>query len=169
MLKKACLTLATFFIVLLGFTSRASADTFDVVVGTTFSFGIQFDNTGNPDLFLNGSNFTIDSPLAINDMLFANFPAGLPADAIIDGTLFTVDLPSNLAPGLYNDTYSILGGFTPSDQIDLIGLDFTINAVPAGTPGVPEPVTWVLLITGLGAMGTVVYSRRRQGTLARAA
>jgi hypothetical protein len=169
MLKKSCLMLSTLFVVLLGFTSRASADTFDAVIGTTFSFEISLDNTGNPDLFLNGSNFTIDSPLVLNDMLFVNFPAVIPADGIIDGTLFTVDLPSDLAPGLYNGTYSLLGGFSPDDQTDLTDIDFTINAVPASTPAVPEPGTWVLLVTGLGAMGTVVYSRRRQVASARAA
>jgi|UPI00047A2375 hypothetical protein len=168
MLKKASLFLSAFFVVLLGITPWAKADTFDVVIGTTFSFDVSLDNTGNPELFLNGSNFTIDSPLVLNDLLFVNFPPSVPADGIVNGTLFTVDLPTGLTPGLYNGSYSILGGFNSTDQFDLADLDFTINAIPASSP-VPEPGTWVLLVTGLGTMGLIGYSRRRQASLGRAA
>lgn len=164
MMKKTYLSLSMLvMVVLLGFTSRASADPIVGIIGSSVDFPISLDNTGNPDLYLNGSNYTIDSPLVLNDMLFVNFPAVIAANDIIDGVLFTVDLPAGMTPGIYNGTYSILGGFSASDMFDLADFDFQIDAQPAQS-AVPEPGTWLLLATGAGALAGVVYSRRRRGT-----
>jgi hypothetical protein len=173
MTKKKYLSICVFaFVVLLGLTPRASADpvVLDGLVGTTVSFDIDLQNPieNGATLFLNGSNFTIDSPLVLNDLLFANFPPSIDPGVDILGTLFTVDLPSSLTPGLYNGTYFILGGFDPNDQETLAEIDFQINAQAAASP-VPEPRTWVLLMTGVGALGLMGYSRRRQISLNRAA
>jgi len=172
MIKKTYLSISMFVLaVLLGFTSPASADpiVLDGVVGSTVSFDVQLDNSGNDlPLFLNGSSFNIDSPLTLNDLLFVNFPPSIDANAILLGTLFTVDLPLDLTPGLYNGTYFILGGFTPDDQSTLAEIDFQINAQPATSP-VPEPGTWLLLLTGSGVLGMVVYTRRRRISMPRAA
>lgn len=167
MIRKKYLALSLFvFTVLLGFTTSASADTIviDGVIGSTASFDATLENPigSGAALFLNGSNYTIDSPLTLNDLLFANFPSFIPEGAGASGTLFTVDLPLGMTPGLYNGVYYILGGFTPDDLYTLAEIDFQVNAQPATNP-VPEPGTWVLLATGIGALGFVAFSRRRQG------
>ncbi|HEX2918103.1 MAG TPA: PEP-CTERM sorting domain-containing protein [Edaphobacter sp.] len=171
-MRKSVSLCALVFAVLLGFNSPAFADpvVLDGVIGSTVSFDADIQNPiENVDtLFLNGSSFTIDSPLSLNDLLMVNFPPSIAAGDEAFGTLFTVALPVGLTPGLYNGTYLILGGFTPSDQETLAEIDFQINAQPAASP-IPEPGTWVLLLTGTGALGMMMYGRRRQMSLVRAA
>ena len=172
MIRKSVSLCALVFAVLLGFNSPAFADpvVLDGVIGSTVSFDADIQNPiENVDtLFLNGSSFTIDSPLSLNDLLMVNFPPSIAAGDEAFGTLFTVDLPVGLTPGLYNGTYLILGGFSPSDQETLAEIDFQINAQPAASP-IPEPGTWVLLLTGTGALRMMMYGRRRQMSLVRAA
>lgn len=172
MVRKSVSLCALVFAVLLGFNSPAFADpvVLDGVIGSTVSFDADIQNPiENVDtLFLNGSSFTIDSPLSLNDLLMVNFPPSIAAGDEAFGTLFTVDLPVGLTPGLYNGTYLILGGFSPSDQETLAEIDFQINAQPAASP-IPEPGTWVLLLTGTGALGMMMYGRRRHMSLVRAA
>ena len=170
MIKKYLLPSLCAFVILLGFTPSASADpiVLDGTVGTTVSFGAILDNSGNDvPLFLNGSSITNNSPLTINDLLFVNFPASIAANASASGILFTIDLPADLTPGLYNFIYEIQGGFTPEDQFvlnpDQDEFQVNVQAAP-----VPEPGTWALVATGFGALGTL-YTRRRQGTSGRAA
>jgi hypothetical protein len=165
MIRKKYLALSLFvFTVLLGFTSSAFADpiVLDGVIGSTVSFAATLENPvgSGAALFLNGSDYTIDSPLTLNDLLFANFPISIHEGSSASGTLFTVDLPLGMTPGLYNGVYFILGGFTPNDLDTLAEIDFQINAQPRNSP-IPEPGTWVLLATGLGVPGFVVISRRR--------
>lgn len=184
-MKKIHLYLSFVFVfaALLAVPSRAMADPFTIhlggisaladdpivipgVIGTTVSFPVELDNTdNNVDLFLNGSNFNIDSPLVLDDLLFTNFPAVIPAGTSADGILFTVDLPLGLAPGLYNGSYTILGGLTANDFDELATIPFQIDAQAATSP-VPEPGTLVLLATGAGAFGSLV---RRRISLRRAA
>lgn len=172
MIRKSVSLCALVFAVLLGFNSPAFADpvVLDGVIGSTVSFDADIQNPieNVVPLFLNGSSFTIDSPLSLNDLLKVNFPPSIAAGNDAFGTLFTVDLPVSLTPGLYNGTYFILGGFTPSDQETLAEIDFQINAQPAASP-IPEPGTWVLLLTGAGALGAMMYRKRRQVSLGRAA
>jgi hypothetical protein len=172
MIRKSVSLCALVFAVLLGLNSPAFADPviLDGVIGSTVSFDADIQNPiENVDtLFLNGSSFTIDSPLSLNDLLMVNFPSSIAAGDEAFGTLFKVDLPVGLTPGLYSGRYLILGGFSPSDQETLAEIDFAINAQPASSP-VPEPGTWVLLLTGAGALGAMMYGKRRPVLLGRAA
>lgn len=172
MIRKSVSLCALVFAVLLGFNSPAFADpvVLDGVIGSTVSFDADIQNPieNVVPLFLNGSSFTIDSPLSLNDLLKVNFPSSIAAGGEAFGTLFTVALPVDLTPGLYNGTYLILGGFSPSDQETLAEIDFQINAQPAASP-IPEPGTWVLLLTGVGALGVMMYGKGRPVSLGRAA
>lgn len=166
MIRKKVLTLSLFvFTILFGFPSLASADTIvmDGVIGSTVSFGFTLENPigSGGTLFLNKSVAAIDDPLTVNDLLLANFPASLNEGTSASGTLFTVDLPVGMIPGVYNGLYAVLGGFTPNDFDTLAEIDFQINAQPATNP-IPEPGTWVLLATGLGLLGWVIYAGPRQ-------
>lgn len=172
MIKKIYLSLSLLLLSsLLLFPSTAAADpiVLDGVIGTTISFEAGLENplgSGAP-LFLNGSNFTIQSPLVLNDLLFVNFPVSVDEGETAFGTLFTVDLPLGMTPGIYTATYQILGGFTPLADDTLADLEFRINAQPASSP-IPEPGTWLLLGTGLGMLAMVIYSRRRQASFGSA-
>lgn len=172
MIRKSLSLCALVLAVLLGFNSHAFADpvVLDGVIGSTVSFDADIQNPieSGAALFLNGSSITIDSPLTVNDLLFVNFPVSIDAGSEAFGTLFTVDLPADLAPGLYNGTYFIQGGFTPADQDILAEIDFQIDAQPAASP-VPEPGTWILLLTGVGVLAMAAYSRKREVSAARAA
>jgi len=177
MIKKTYLSLTVFmFALLLAVPSRTFADPIVIhlggvsaladdpivipgTIGTTVSFPAELDNTdNNVDLFLNGSSFNIDSPLVLDDLLFVNFPASIPAGTSADGILFTVDLPLGLTPGLYNGSYTILGGLSPNDFDELATIPFQIDAQPAASP-VPEPGTLVLFGTGVGALATAIKRR----------
>ena len=166
MIRKKVLVLLLFvFTILLGFPSLASADTIvmDGVIGSTVSFGITLENPigSGGALFLNKSIAAIDDPLILNDLLPTNFPISLNEGTSASGTLFTVDLPVGMTPGIYNGLYFVLGGFTPDDFDTLAEIDFQINAQPATNP-IPEPGTWALLATGLGVFGWAIYAEPRQ-------
>jgi len=187
MIRKTYLLFSVFALaIVLGFTSQASADPIvlgfsaraaavdpiilDGVSGSSVSYITAFENPLSQTLFLNGSD--VDLPAALlpnfNDLLFANFPPSVdPGDTTPFAALFTINLPLSLAPGTYDFSYTLLGGFTP-DELDPIAdpIAFQLNVQSAETP-VPEPGTWLLLTTGVGALGTVL-SRRRQLGLGRA-
>jgi hypothetical protein len=179
MLKKYLLPSLLALVVTLGLAPKASATSLalnlsaasfrafadpDVVLngtpGSTVSLQTTLENVNDSPLFLNGSSFNIDDPLVLNDLLFTNFPAVIADGDSATGILFSIDLPSDLAPGLYNGFYSILGGFSPDDQFDLADISFQVDVQSAVAP-VPEPATLALLSTGMGALGTL-YSRRRR-------
>jgi hypothetical protein len=54
-----------------------------------------------------------------------------------------------------------------NDQTVLASDTFEIDVT--GTSPIPEPGTWVLLVTGTGVLAGVVYSRRRSTGFSRAA
>lgn len=166
MIRKKVLALSLFvFTILFGLTSSASAGpiVMDGVIGSTVSFDITLENPidSGAALFLNAYNSTIDHPLTLNDLLSVNFPASLNEGTSASGTLFTVDLPVGMTPGVYNGIYFVLGGLTPDDFETIAEIDFQVNAQPATNP-IPEPGTWILLATGLGVFGWAIYAGPRQ-------
>lgn len=99
-------------------------------------------------------NVNITGPNPINDSGFVfNFPLSLDPGDSFEGTLFTVALPTDLPIGIYNGFFTITGGADPYTLNMLAAVDFQINAVP-------EPGTWVLLITGLGILAAMTLNCR---------
>ncbi|WP_404711278.1 collagen-binding domain-containing protein [Sphingomonas sp. MMS24-J13] len=59
--------------------------------------------------------------------------------------------------------------FNQSSEVHLGTFDgFTSFLAPVSSPA-PEPATWAMMLSGFGAVGTMIRRRRRQGDLARAA
>jgi hypothetical protein len=144
----------------------ASADTINLALTTSTQTGgpgstLTFDATvsapsaNGAAVFLNSDSFGVNiagSTIDDSGFLF-NFPFSLNPGDDFTGTLFTVALPANLAPGNYNGFFEILGGSSGGAQDSLATVDFQINTVP-------EPGTWVLLATGLSTLATWILGRR---------
>jgi hypothetical protein len=136
-----------------------------VVQGTTV---VTFDATIlNPSLtdtiFLNGDSSSTNSFLvSVDDTPFLlNAPISLgPGTSSGPFALFNVDLPGNLAPGVYTGIFSILGGpdgGAGTDFLDLGAVDFTVD-VTSPVVTTPEPGILFLLCSGLGLVA-VRYRR----------
>jgi hypothetical protein len=174
MLKKPAFSLLALLLAAIAMLSTvAHADTINFSInnspqtgtpGTTLIFDatISAPLSNGAAIFLNGLGTTTPgfdtSPIDATDF-FTNFPLFLsPGDSTTDA-LFTIMLAGNIAPGKYFGTAGILGGANDL-AFDTLGIaNFEID-VP-GTSPVPEPGTWVLLITGAGALAGVVHSSRR--------
>lgn len=95
----------------------------------------------------NGPSF--DNPPNFDDSgFFSNFFSVDPGQTV-SGLLFTITLPTNIAPGTYNSFYEIVGSDSNSSNIST-SEQFTIN-VPT-VAATPEPGTWLLLATGIAAI-----------------
>jgi hypothetical protein len=157
-IKKTALSFSITLLAALALAMPASADTLNLVLsnpvqtaipGTTLTFGANasapFSNSGT--IFLNGDNFNLTLNGAVIDDadFFNNFPFSLDPGVGVAGSLFTVALPSTIAPGTYTGFFSILGGSDSGSQDTIATVNFEIDAPAA----VPEPGTWLLLATGL--------------------
>ena len=182
MMKKSALSLLTVLLAVIATLSTAAhADTINFVLtnpvqtgtpGSTLTFDatISAPQSNGAAIFLNALSTTtpgFDTSTIDPTDFFVNFPLFLnPGDSVTD-SLFTIALASDIAPGQYIGSLGFLGG-VDEFNLSLLGTsNFEID-VP-GTSPVPEPGTWVLLITGAGALSGVVYSRRRATGLGRAA
>ena len=110
-------------------------------------------NTGT--IFLNSDSFNLDSPLTLDDSAFVNnFPLFIDPGTSFNGLLFTVSIPDGTPAGPYLGSFSILGG---PDGDTLNTLDTANFEVDVASPSaVPEPGTFLLLVTGLSGVTTVV-------------
>jgi hypothetical protein len=134
-----------------------------VVQGTTV---VTFDETiTNPSadtLFLNSDGALTDSTLvSVDDSPFlTNAPFFL--DALSSSgsfALFNVDLPANLAPGLYTGTFSIFGGTDTGASDDLADVNFSVT-VSSPVASTPEPQGILLLVSGLVGLAAFRRSSR---------
>src|ERR1700754_862757 len=169
-IKKSALSFSIALLAALALAIPASADTLNLVLsnpvqtavpGGTLTFDANasapFSNSGT--IFLNGDNFNLTlNGAAIDDSgFFDNFPFTLDPGVGVAGTLFTVALPSTIAPGTYTGFFSILGGSDSGAQDTIATVNFEIDAPSA----VPEPGTWLLFATGLTLLGALLYSRSK--------
>jgi hypothetical protein len=169
-IKKTALSFSIALLAVLALAMPASADTLSLVLSnpvqtaipnTTLTFGASasapFSNSGT--VFLNGDNFnlTLNGAVIDDSGFLLNFPPTLDPGVGVAGTLFTVALPSTIAPGTYTGFFSILGGSDSGAQDTIATVDFEIDAPAA----VPEPGTWLLLATGLTLLAALLYQRSK--------
>ena len=169
-IKKTALSFSIAILAGLVLAMPASADTLSLVLsnpvqtgipGSTLTFGANasapFSNSGT--IFLNGDNFnlTLNGAVIDDSGFFNNFPFSLDPGVGFAGTLFTVALPSTIAPGAYTGFFSMLGGSDSGSQDTIATVNFEIDAPAA----VPEPGTWLLLATGLTLLAAFLYNRSK--------
>lgn len=167
MIKKIILSLSMFVptMILLA-PSPALADTLTLSLsnpvqsatpGSTITFDatVSAPNTNTAPIFLNSDNYTIDSPLSLDDSDFFSFPLSLDPGDSYTGALFTVTLPANILSQTYTGSFEILGGADGSTFDTLASTGFQVNPTP-------EPGTMLLLATGLGLLAFVMYRKNRQ-------
>lgn len=170
-MKKTALTLSMFVLAILVLVPLASADTINLTLATPIQSGMAgdtlsftatttavSDKLGPVYLVSDSAGITGPSSLTVDDTpFFLNFPLVMSAGDTYTDTLFTVALPADLLPGVYTGYFTILGGLNADSNSVLATADFTINALSP----VPEPSTYVLMATGLGALMFVGFTRRR--------
>jgi hypothetical protein len=170
--RKIVLTLSMFvFTALMLAPSSARADTLTLFLSSPVQYGpagstLTFDatvsapSTNSAAIFLNADNFTLDSPLTLDDSDFFSFPLSLDPGDSYTGSLFTVTLPIGTPLGTYTGSFDILGGADGGASDDIASTDFQVTATP-------EPGSMVLLATGLGLLALVMY-RKRQPSVCQA-
>ena len=183
-MKKSALSLFTLLLAVVALPMAAHADTINLTLtnptqtgsaGATLTFDatVSASASNSGAVSLGGINFNVDlsNPFTAFDIdpsfYLDNFPLSLNPGESFTGPMFALALPGVIPPGVYDKNFIIL------DILDNAGLEtfptaeFIVN-VPGQSP-VPEPGTWVLLLTGAGVLAGIVYSRRRTTALARAA
>jgi hypothetical protein len=179
-MKKTALTISMFVLAILLLVPLASADTINLSLSNPVQSGVAGDvlnftatATAIPDkqgpvfLVSDSGNVTGPSSLVIDDTPFLlNFPFEMSGGDEVTDVLFSITLPSDVIAGVYSGYFSILGGADPLSSGTLGTVDFTVNV--ASPSAVPEPGTWVLMITGVGMLALLVGSRR-QAAFGRAA
>lgn len=124
--------------------------------GDTLTFQGSLANDTGANLWINGAGINLQDldPTDVDLTGFIRNAAGLLANgsstSMVD--LFTVAIPSTVAPGVYPGLLTIQGGPTANDETMLQTLYFQVvvsSAVPAS--GVPEPLP--VTLTGAGLLG----------------
>lgn len=124
--------------------------------GDTLTYQATLANLGTDEVFLNADTFNlIGANLTLDDSpFFENFPLSMLGGETFTGNLFTVNIGA-ANPGLYNGSFTILGGAT----------DTAMNALATGNFGVqvnasaPEPATG-LLILGAVLPAAALWNKR---------
>lgn len=129
-----------------------------------FAFNATVVNTSASTVYLNGDDFSVDSPLIVDDSPFASYPFFLGAyDNQVDstdsytGVLFNVSVPPATPMGLYAGSFEILGSGDPNDDTTVAGSAvFNVNVTP-------EPSSLIPVLAGLAGLGGMLRRRRMAG------
>jgi hypothetical protein len=164
-MKKTALSLSMLALAVLLLVAPASADTLSLTLsnpvqtgapGSTLTFGatVSAPLSNSATVFLNSDNYNVNIPgSTVDDFFLFDFPLSLDPGHDFTGTLFSVTLPSIVAPGIHTGFFEIFGGSGPDTGNLLATANFQISTPSA----VPEPNTWLLLATGLGVL---IFGRR---------
>jgi hypothetical protein len=117
-------------------------------------------NAGAPDFNISSWSINLSNPLlTFDDTAFLGSPLVLAAGASYGPTgFFDVFANIALAPGSY------LGTFTVFDDVRQTNVTstFQVQVLGGTTPPVPEPISLVLLSSGLGGLYLVKRRKRKQ-------
>ena len=94
-------------------------------------------NTGATALFLNEDSVNITAPLTLDDTkFFLNTPLFLTANQSVTAPILDVTVPLSAAFGTYPGSFTVLGGSTATDIMNIGSANFALNVVPEpGTIG----------------------------------
>lgn len=141
------------------YTFTLSQPVVTIAAGSSYTFsGTLFapmTNTG--DLSITSETVNADSPLMSDTDIFNKLPFTLSPGQTITGDFFSIMVPSSAAPGTYLGSDSLELDDSAGNPL-FQSANFSVNATAAATTVTPEPGSWLLLSTGLGAVGLL---RRR--------
>jgi len=132
-------------------------------VGSVLTFMGSLTNVAAPTVTIVGDNFNgLPATLTLDDSAFAiNFLGQSITGGSTLGPLsiFTVTIEAGTAPGLYNGVFSVLfdsdNGFDQETNFQTFSI-----LVQADTP-IPEPMTLLLLGSGLAGLVSMKLAKRR--------
>jgi hypothetical protein len=133
--------------------TAAKADSLTITLAQPYQTGGSYDtldfyatitNNSSQTAYLNGDDFTIASPLVLDDSPFdSNFPLTLGAGDSATGLLFTVTIPNLATLGLNEGNFEITGGHYNSNE------EYVLGSANFDVVATPEPSSLSLLAIGL--------------------
>jgi hypothetical protein len=119
-------------------------------------------NIGITDILVVGDSLSAPAGVGVDlpqgDLILGHFPLFLgPDDSFHGDFLFGLDIPAGQTS--FGGTYAVFAEDELGNPLDPFLADYRVNI--QGTPGVPEPGTMALLVSGLVG-GSLFMARRRK-------
>lgn len=130
----------------------------------TYSATISAPLSNSAPVYLNADSVTFAGPanFVIDDSPFAgNFPLYLIPGQSETNVLFSVSLPFSALTGMYDGFFVIQGGADDNAQDILDSGMFTVDVTPSEV--IPEPSSWLLLLSGVLGMVAIRGIEQRLG------